>query len=66
MSTHGVCLWYGTSRGVPRLSPLCLLVWDSWWPSVARAAAVSGGFHGPKGVRVIEVRLYIIMISTCQ
>ena len=54
MRTHNIPPCYRKSKR----SLLFLLTWHCYQPSLARTTPVSTNFHGPKGVRAIEVRLY--------
>ena len=56
MKTHNIPSSYRKSKR----SLLCLLTWRYNQPLLARTTPVRTNFHGPNGVRAIEVRLYYV------
>ena len=59
LRTHNIPSCYRKSKR----SLICLLTWRFHQPSLLELPLSRTNFHGPKGVRAIEVRLYICRYS---
>ena len=51
-------------KKIEKISLLCLLTWLNYKPSMAQTTPASNIVYSPKGVRAIEVRLYMQRTKT--